>query len=314
MDSREAFLNLSGSERLAGMDKYARTFSTARLKQCLGLSLPDLTYLTSSAVGRQRTTLKSKPQRCTAFPPARLHPRSFGLPIKPSTLSSPTSPTTRKRAPTSFRHNHGYLRPSPLPNFGDRRVSEASRCGAFPPSPLPREVCAEKSCSSAPRRKPRGLASPEPHPSLPNASARGRTPKRGSPDTYATLTSSPPSRLHLTVAPLFVGFQKSSNRNSWFRSITSSLISSGGTPRPVSTPSPVDAPTHVRRRTRSLIDSKFFASQAVGTEDPRLPDHMRRPELQLRRIQRRDIPPSKSNPNRSSSVERAQRYPLWWSA
>ena len=76
----------------------------------------------------------------------------------------------------------------------------------------------------------------------------------------------------------------------------------------------LDAPTHVRRRARTLVDSKTFTSQGVDTEDPRLPDHMRRPELQLRRIQRRDLPPSRPDSNRSSSVERAQKHALWWAA
>jgi hypothetical protein len=107
---------------------------------------------------------------------------------------------------------------------------------------------------------------------------------------------------------------KSANRNSWFKSITSSFMSGGGSPRAESAPSPpLDDPTHVRRRTRSLGDPKVFTSRTIGAEDPRLPDHMRRPELQLRRIQRRDLPSSKSLSNRSSSVDRTQKYPSWWS-
>jgi len=110
---------------------------------------------------------------------------------------------------------------------------------------------------------------------------------------------------------------KSPNYNSWFKSITSSFMSGGNSPRVESAPSPpLDAPTHVRRRSRSLVDPKVFtlSSQAIGVEDPRLPDHMRRPELQLRRIQRRDLPSSKPLSKRSSSVDRTQKYPLWWQA
>jgi len=110
---------------------------------------------------------------------------------------------------------------------------------------------------------------------------------------------------------------KPSNSNSWFKSITSSLINGGGnSPRAESSPTPpqFDAPTHVRRRTLSLVDScKAFTSQAVAV-DPRLPDHMRRKELQLRRIQGREVPSPKSHSNRSSPIEQAQKYSLWWSA
>lgn len=117
--------------------------------------------------------------------------------------------------------------------------------------------------------------------------------------------------------------------NSWFRSITSSFMNGGGgnstTPSASSPPnaphttttsqSPYDsAPTHVRRRTRSLVDTcRGFTSSHSANVDPRLPDHMKRPELQLRRIQRRDIPASsKTVSSRSSSAERAQKYSLWW--
>lgn len=109
---------------------------------------------------------------------------------------------------------------------------------------------------------------------------------------------------------------KTSNRNSWFRSITSPFVSGGTSPRSGSSPapSPFDTPTHVRRRARSLVDPrKVFAPQDLNV-DPRLPDHMRRPELQLRRIQGRNPPSSKLLPNRSSSLERAQKHALWWSA
>ncbi|KAF9649987.1 hypothetical protein BDM02DRAFT_3185808 [Thelephora ganbajun] len=107
---------------------------------------------------------------------------------------------------------------------------------------------------------------------------------------------------------------KPASRNSWFKSITSSFMSGGGNPRLESTSSsPFDSSIRFRR-TRSLGDSKFFTPQPVNVEDLRLPVHMRRPELQLRRIQRRDLPSSKALPNRSSSVDRTQKYPLWWSA
>ena len=172
----------------------------------------------------------------------------------------------------------------------------------------------ESSCSSVPRRDRRGLASPEFHPSLPYVLIRGQILKGRPSDLYDILTLSTLSWLYLTATP-FVGFQKLGNRNSWLRSITSSFMSSGGTLRSESTlMTPLDAPTHVRRRARTLVDSKTFTSQGVDAEDPRLPDHMRRPELQLRRIQRRDLPPSRPDPNRSNSVERAQKHALWWAA
>lgn len=177
----------------------------------------------------------------------------------------------------------------------------------------PSRGCAERSCSFVPRRDRRGLASPGSHLSLPDV-LRGQIPKGRPSDLYATLTLSTLSRLYLTATP-FVGFQKLGNRNSWLKSITSSFMSSGGTIRSESTPMPpLDTPTHVRRRARSLVDPKAFISQGVEAEDPRLPDHMRRPELQLRRIQRRDLPPSRPDSNRSSSVERAQKHALWWAS
>jgi len=130
--------------------------------------------------------------------------------------------------------------------------------------------------------------------------------------SFPRTLSKSPERLHQrTDLDEKVSRPKSGSRNSWLKSITSSLMSGGGSPRSESAPTPpLDAPTHVRRRSHSLLDSKSFTIE----EDPRLPDHMRRPELQLRRIQRREIPPSRSRSNRSSSVERGQRYPLWWAA
>lgn len=191
-------------------------------------------------------------------------------------------------------------------------MSEASRYGAFPS--FSRGVDAERSHRWVPKRGPRGLVSTGPHPSPPNAPVTGRIPKRSTPDPYAALTLSP---LSLTViSDNHPVSQKSANRNSWFRSITSSFMSGGGSPRSeTAPPSLLDAPPHVRRRTRSLVDFKIFMSQTVDVEsDPRLPAHMRRPELQLRRIQRRDLPSSKSPSSRSSSVDRTLKYPLWWPA
>lgn len=111
----------------------------------------------------------------------------------------------------------------------------------------------------------------------------------------------------------FIVLQKSANRNSWFKSIALSFTTGGGSPRTESArPSPLDAPTHVRRRALSLLDPKVFTSRTAGAEDPRLPEHMKRRELKLRRTQRRDPPASKVLPDRRSSVDRSQKYPPWW--
>ena len=189
-------------------------------------------------------------------------------------------------------------------------MPESPRYGPSPPlSPSLPRVGADECCRFTTRRNPCGSPSTAPHPNPPNVSAVGPIPKTNPPDMYAT-----PYTLATAISNCnpFGDFQKSANRNSWFKTITSSFMNGSGSPR---TPSPqLDAPTHIRQPSRSLVDPKFFASRAVKVADPRLPDHMRRPELQLRRIQRRELPSSKSLSNRSGSVDRIQKYPHWWPA
>lgn len=133
---------------------------------------------------------------------------------------------------------------------------------------------------------------------------------------HRTSSKSPERSRHSTDSGEKPSKPKNTSRNSWFRSITSPFMNGGNSPRtePSPTSPPLDAPTHVRHRTRSPVDIRKALTPRTGHVDPRLPDHMRRPELQLRRIQGRVHHPSKSHANRSNTVEQTQKNPLWWSA
>jgi len=135
---------------------------------------------------------------------------------------------------------------------------------------------------------------------------------------HRTSSKSPERARHRTDPDERSSKTKSANYNSWFKSITSPFVSGGNSLRTAyGSPSPLEAPTHVHRRTHSLVDSPKVSTSHTVDVEPRLPDHMRRPELQLRRIQGRrdqDPPSPKSLTKRSSSVERNQKHSAWWPA
>lgn len=133
---------------------------------------------------------------------------------------------------------------------------------------------------------------------------------------HRTASKSPERSRHSTDSEEKPSKAKTTSRNSWFRSITSPFTNGGNSPRTEPSPNspPLDAPTHVRHRTRSPVDTRKVLTPRRGDVDPRLPDHMRRPELQLRRIQGRVHHPSKSHANRTNNVEHTQKHPLRWSA